>query len=108
MKYAMLIYTPAGQPNGLDPQITAEYLALRDEPNCIDGAGLQSVETATTLRVRDGESLVTDGPFADTKEVFAGYYVFELDDLDAALQMAGRIPALRTGGAVEIRAVAER
>ena len=108
MKYALLIYTPAGQPNGLSPEITAEYMALRDEPTCVGGAQLQPVRTATTLRVRDGESLVTDGPFADTKEVFAGYYVFELDDLDAALEMAGRIPAARMGGTVEVRATVER
>jgi hypothetical protein len=68
---------------------------------------LQPVETATTVRVQDGQTLTTDGPFADTKEVFAGYYVYEAGDLDEAVQVASRVPAARIGGAVEVRPVVE-
>ena len=59
--------------------------------------------TATTIRLADGKPLVTDGPFADTKEVFGGFYLLEADDLDEATEMAARIPVLRLGGTVEIR-----
>ena len=69
------------------------------------GAALHPVETATTVRVQDGQTLVTDGPFADTKEVFAGFYLIEADDLDQATEIAARIPAARIGGSVEIRPV---
>jgi hypothetical protein len=67
------------------------------------GAALQSPETATTVRVEGGQTLVTDGPFADTKEVFGGFYLIEADDLDQATELAARIPAARFGGAIEIR-----
>jgi hypothetical protein len=109
MQYALLIYTTPGTVEALSPAereaLSRDYLALRDEPGMLGGAGLQPVTTATTVRVADGELLVTDGPFADTKEVFGGYYVFEADNLDQATEMAARIPALRIGGSVEIRPV---
>ena len=60
---------------------------------CVDGARLKPVETATTVRVRTARRSITDGPFADTKEVFGGFYVLEADDLDGALEIAARIPA---------------
>ena len=63
------------------------------------------METATTVRVQDGQTLVTDGPFADAKEIFAGFYLVEADDLDRATEIAARIPAARIGGSVEIRPV---
>jgi hypothetical protein len=111
MKYAMLIHVKPGSYEELDAEgreaVSREYFAIRDEPGCIDGAQLQPVETATTVRVQDGRTLTTDGPFADTKEVFAGYYLFELDDLDAALQIAAKVPAARMGGSVEVRALVE-
>ena len=111
MKYALLIYDTPGSPEGLGEQelaaVYSEYLALRAEPTCLDGAQLQPVQTATTVRVKDGQTLSTDGPFADTKEVFGGYYIFEADDLDAATAMAARIPAVRLGGSVEVRPVVE-
>jgi hypothetical protein len=66
------------------------------------------VATATTVRVQDGKTLTTDGPFADTKEVFGGYYVFEAGNLDEALELAGRVPAARYSGSVEVRPVVER
>jgi hypothetical protein len=71
----------------------------------VGGASLHPVETATTVRVQDGKTLVTDGPFADTKEVFGGFYLVEADDLDQATEIAARIPAARIGGSVEIRPV---
>jgi hypothetical protein len=107
MKYALLIYTTPGMidhfSNGELEAMSKEYYALRDEPGCLDGGQLSEVATATTVRVDDGRTLTTDGPFAETKEVFAGYYVFELDDLDAAIDVAARIPAARLGGSVEVR-----
>jgi hypothetical protein len=107
VQYALLIYTKPGTVESLTPAerdaLTTEYYALRDEPGIIGGAGLQPVTTATTIRLADGQPLVTDGPFADTKEVFGGYYVYEADNLDQAIEMASRIPALRIGGTIEVR-----
>jgi len=112
MQYAVLIYETPGTLDGLDESqrhaITAEYLALRQDPACRDGASLAAADAATTVRVADGEALVTDGPFANTKEVFGGYYVIDADDLDGALQYAAKIPAARLGGSVEIRPVTFR
>jgi hypothetical protein len=111
MKYALLIYVKPGSHESLSEAdgaaVYQEYMTLREEPRCLDGAQLHPVETATTVRLADGETLVTDGPFADTKEVFGGYYVFEADDLDGATAMAARIPAIRLGGAVEVRPIVE-
>jgi hypothetical protein len=110
MKYALLIYTTPGMvdhmQNGELEAMQSEYYALRDEPGCVAGGHLEDVATATTVRVNDGQTLTTDGPFAETKEVFAGYYVFELDNLDAAIEIAARIPASRLGGSVEVRPLA--
>jgi hypothetical protein len=109
MQYALLVYSKPGTLESLSPAereaLSAEYFALRDEPGILGGAGLQPVTTATTIRLADGRPLVTDGPFADTKEVFGGYYVYEADNLDQATEMAARIPVLRLGGTVEIRPV---
>jgi hypothetical protein len=68
---------------------------------------MQPPETATTVRVQDGRTLTTDGPFAELKEAIGGYFVYEADDLDAAIAMAARVPAARMGGAVEVRPVVE-
>ena len=68
---------------------------------------LQPPETATTVRVQDGRTLATDGPFAELKEAVGGYLLFEGDDLDAAIELAARIPAARFGGSVEVRPLAE-
>jgi len=111
MKYALLIYSKPGSHESLSQAdyaaVHGEYMALSDEPGIVGGAQLQPVETATTVRLAAGETLVIDGPFADTKEVFGGYYLFEADDLDAATAMAARIPAVRLGGSVEVRPVVE-
>lgn len=107
MQYAMLIYTRPGEVEALSPAeqdaVSREYWALREEPGVTGGAALQSPDTATTVRVESGQVLVTDGPFADTKEVFGGFYLLEADNLDQATELAARIPAARFGGAIEIR-----
>jgi hypothetical protein len=88
--------------------ILGEYMAIRQSPGVIGGEQLQPVETATTVRVEDGEALLTDGPFVDAKEHLGGFYLVEADDLDAALEIAARIPAARMGGAIEVRPLVER
>ena len=86
----------------------AEYLALADDTRCVAAARLQPVETATSVRVAGGRTLMTDGPFADTKEVLGGLCLIEAADLDEAIELAARIPAARIGGAVEVRPVVPR
>ncbi|HEX7082905.1 MAG TPA: YciI family protein [Gaiellaceae bacterium] len=114
MKYALLIYADRARElyDTLDEDdqraITAEYLAIRDLDGALGGAQLQPESTATTVRVQGGRTLTTDGPFAETKEALGGFYLFEADDLDAALEVAARIPAARMGGAVEVRPLVER
>jgi hypothetical protein len=73
----------------------------------LGGEGLQDSQSATTISLRGGKRLVTDGPFVETKEELGGYYLLEADDLDAAIELAARIPAARSG-AVEVRPVVER
>jgi hypothetical protein len=111
MRYALLINERPGADDGLGPDdreaITAEYFAIRDDPRVVDGGRLQPADTATTVRVDDGRTLVADGPFAETKEVFGGWFLLDADDLDAAIELAGRIPVARMGGSVEIRALVE-
>ncbi|MGI8430269.1 MAG: YciI family protein [Solirubrobacteraceae bacterium] len=111
MKYALLIYEASGAYDGLSDeqrsQVSGDYIAITTDDRVVGGAQLQPIESATTVRVQDGRTLTTDGPFAETKEVFGGYYLLEADDLDAALEVAARIPAARMGGSVEIRAVVE-
>ncbi|HTZ86192.1 MAG TPA: YciI family protein [Solirubrobacteraceae bacterium] len=88
--------------------ITGEYMTIAQAPGVLGGNQLQPLETATTVRVRDGETLTTDGPFAETKEFLGGYFLYEADDLDAAIELAARIPAARMGGSVEVRPIVER
>jgi hypothetical protein len=112
MQYALLIYTRPGMLDRFSESernaIYDEYVAVNELPGIVASGQLQPVETATTVRVQDGQTLTSDGPFADTKEVFAGYYVFDVDNLDKALAIAARIPASRLGGSVEVRPVVER
>ena len=112
MKYALLIYDKPGSHEALPDDerdaVHGEYFALSGDARCIGGAQLQPVETATTVQVNGGSTLTTDGPFADTKEVFGGYYVFDVDNLDEALELAARIPSARLGGKVEVRPIVER
>lgn len=88
--------------------ILGEYFAIFQTPGVSAGAQLQPTSTATTVRVEDGRTLTTDGPFPETKEALGGYYLFDADDLDAAIELAARIPAARMGGAIEVRPVVER
>jgi hypothetical protein len=113
MNYLLQIYPPATEEYerlAADQReaIVAEYRALEHVPGIIGGDQLQPIETATTVRVENGETLLTDGPFVDAKEHLGGYILFQADDLDAALELAARIPAARMGGAVEVRPLVER
>ena len=89
-------------------QVYAGYQALNDTPGVTPGLRLQGPEMATTVRVDDGQTLVTDGPFATVKEAVGGWLLYEADDLDAAIELASRIPAARMGGAIEVRPVMEQ
>jgi hypothetical protein len=114
MKYLLQIYSTEARDEfdslSEDQQnaILGEYLAISQAPGVTGGAQLQPTATATTVRVEDGKTLTTDGPFAETKEVLGGYYLYEVDDLDAAIELASRIPAARMGGAIEVRPLVER
>ena len=114
MNYLLQIY-PVGAreeferlPADEQQAIVEEYLAIGRSPGVVGGEQLQPVETATTVRVENGEALLTDGPFVDAKEHLGGYLLVEAGDLDAALEIAARIPAARMGGAVEVRPLVER
>ncbi len=114
MKYLLQIYPGCTRdaferlPEDEQQAIVDEYLALVQLPGVVAGEQLQPVETATTVRVENGETLLTDGPFVDAKEHLGGFCLVEADDLDAALEIAARIPAARMGGAVEVRPLVER
>jgi hypothetical protein len=84
-------------------QIYADWGALNSTPGVTPGVPMSRPENATTVRVEDGKVLTTDGPFVAIKEALGGYFVFEADDLDAAIELASRIPSARLGGAIEIR-----
>jgi hypothetical protein len=117
MKYMLLIHqgtTPLpGSPEwerlSEDEQksIYGAYKAINETPGVSPGLWMQPPETATTVRVQDGKTLTTDGPFVAVKEALGGYLFFEADDPDAAIELASRIPAARMGGAVEVRPVVE-
>jgi hypothetical protein len=108
----LLIYSPTE--GGPSPEERAaemprwyEYTqGLQDAGVMVAGDALHGTDAATTVRVRAGDTQITDGPFAETKEVFGGFYLLEADDLDAALELAARIPATRLGGSVEVRPMA--
>jgi hypothetical protein len=113
MRYMLQIYSSSARAafDSLSEEqqkaIYGEYVAISQAPGVTGGHQLQPAATATTVRVQDGTTLTTDGPFIETKEEFGGYFVFEADDLDAAIELAARIPAARLGGAVEVRPIAE-
>jgi hypothetical protein len=118
MKYLLLIHQ-GDAPTPRDPEawgrlsedeqkaVYADYQAINQTPGVTPGLGLDDPATATTVRVEDGKTLTTDGPFVAVKEALGGYLVFEADDLDAAIQLAARIPAARLGGAIEVRPIVE-
>jgi hypothetical protein len=114
MRYVLQIYSGGATAEyerlSADEQdaIVGEYLAIGQSPGVIGGEQLQPVDTATTVRVEGGQMLLSDGPFVEAKEHLGGYYLVEADELDAALEIAARIPAARMGGAVEVRPLVER
>ncbi len=87
--------------------VYADYKAINETPGVSSGVQMQPPEMATTVRVQDGRMLTTDGPFVEIKEAIGGYLFFEADDLDAAIELASRIPAARLGGAIEVRPIVE-
>jgi hypothetical protein len=89
-------------------QVYAAYQALNQTPGVSPGVWMEAPETATTVRVEDGKTLTTDGPFVAVKEALGGYLFFEADDIDAAIELAARIPAAAMGGAIEVRPIRER
>lgn len=109
MRYMLLIHTPADAPP--DPDMLEKHRAFAEEVGrrgrLVDGAELSGPTTATTLRRRGSELLVTDGPHAESKEHLGGYYLIACNDLDEALEVA-RILPLRDGGSVEVRPVVDR
>ncbi len=114
MKYMLLCYTvPDEVPTPGTPEQAAEAEEWFAFTNAVAQAGalvssdpLQGAETATTIRLRDGESAITDGPYLETKEVLGGYYVLDVENLDAALEWAAKIPLVRYGS-VEVRPILE-
>jgi hypothetical protein len=111
VQYLLMIYgDPEVWEHATDEQrneMYARYQAVSTTPGMLGGAELAARDTATTVRVRDGETLTTDGPFADMKESIGGYYLFEAESLDDAIAVAARIPAA-DHGAVEVRPLVER
>jgi hypothetical protein len=117
MKYLLLIHQ-GDAPTPRDPeawaklsedeqkQVFADYQAINQTPGVTPGLQMQGPEAATTVRVENGQTLTTDGPFVAVKEALAGWLVYEADDIDAAIELAARIPAARLGGAIEVRPLA--
>ncbi|HEX6228539.1 MAG TPA: YciI family protein [Solirubrobacterales bacterium] len=117
MKYILLIQhgtapTPPSEewdrlPDEEKRAIAEAYQAINGVEGVTPGLHMQPPETATTVRVEDGRTLTTDGPFVETKEALGGFLVLEADDIDAAIELASRIPAARLGGAIEVRPLVE-
>lgn len=118
MKYMLLIHqgdTPTPGSDAWDrltedeqSAVYADYQSINATPGVVPGAWMEAPELATTVRVQDGKTLTTDGPFVAVKEALGGYLFFEADDLDAAIELASRIPAARLGGAIEVRPLKEQ
>jgi hypothetical protein len=117
MKYMLLIRhgeaplpgSPEWEALSADEQkaIATDYQAVSQTQGVTPGVRMEHPETATTVRVENGDTLTTDGPFVAVKEALGGYLFFEADNLDAAIELAARVPAARLGGAVEVRPVKE-
>ncbi|HEY7927754.1 MAG TPA: YciI family protein [Candidatus Dormibacteraeota bacterium] len=109
MKYILLINVPADAP--AEPEMIQRHMAFAEAAaargKLVGGDQLDDVSTATTLRRRASETIVTDGPYAETKEFLGGYYLIDAADLDEAIDIARGVP-LNEGGSVEIRPVVER
>ena len=118
MKYMLLIHQ-GDTPTPRDPEawgklsedeqneVYRAYKSINENPGVTPGLQLDDPQTATTVRVQDGKTLTTDGPFVEIKEAIGGYFVLEADDLDAAIELAAQIPAARMGGAIEVRPIVE-
>jgi hypothetical protein len=118
MKYMLLIHQ-GDTPTPRDPeawsrlsedeqkQVWADYQAINQTQGVTSGEQMDAPEVATTVRVQDGKTLTTDGPFVAIKEALGGYLFYEADDLDEAIELAARIPAARLGGAIEVRPIVE-
>ena len=118
MKYMLLIHQ-GSTPTPYNPdawnklskeeqgKVYAAYGEINQTPGVTTGLQLAPPEHATTVRVQDGKALTTDGPFVAVKEALNGYLIYEADDLDAAIELAARIPAARLGGAIEVRPIVE-
>ncbi len=116
MKY-MLLIQQGDTPTPQDPEawarlseeererVGADYQAINQTPGVTPGQWMEEPAMATTVRVQDGRTLTTDGPFVEMKEALGGYLFYEADDLDAAIELAARIPAARLGGAIEVRPI---
>ena len=112
MQYLLMIYRSEAEMAKMDPaarqKMTAEYgeftRSIIQSGHFKAGDGLQPTTTATTVRVRDGKTLTTDGPFAETREQLGGYYLVEAKDLDTALAIAAKIPGARFGS-IEVRPI---
>ena len=117
MKYLLLIQQGDTPVPGTDAwerlsreeqsQVYASYQGVNETPGVTPGVWMQPPEAATTVRVQDGKTLTTDGPFVAIKEALGGYLIYEAADLDAAIDLASRIPAASMGGAVEVRPLKE-
>jgi hypothetical protein len=105
MKYLCLVYLDEARlPELPDEDCVAFDERIRDSGHCIASEALESVTTATTVRMRNGKMSVTDGPFAETKEQLAGFYMIEARDLNEAIQIAAKIPPARVGS-IEVRPI---
>jgi hypothetical protein len=118
MKYMLLIHqgdTPTPRnpeewgrlPDDEKNRVYAAYQSINETPGVTSGLQLAEPDSATTVRVEDGRTLTTDGPFVAVKEALGGYLIFEADDIDAAIELAARVPAAWMGGAVEVRPIVE-
>src|SRR5213593_4743928 len=109
MQYVMLIYQgdalerQAALPEEEQKKVYADYQGINQTPGVTPGLPMGLPQNATTVRVEGGKTLTTDGPFVGMKEAVGGWFVLEADDLDAAIEVAARVPAARLGGAIEIR-----
>jgi hypothetical protein len=112
MQYMLLIYNPPGDWESMPAEqrqaISNEYFTFTEELKAsgklVGGDALQPISTATSVQIRDGETLTTDGPFAETKEVLGGYYLIDVDTLDEALEWGAKVPGAKYG-TIEVRPV---
>ena len=112
MKYMLLVYDDPTQWTDVTEEqmqgLYVEYGAVSANPATVGSGQLQPVETARTIRIKGGETLVTDGPFTETKEQLGGYYLVEAESIDDAAKIGAQIPSARMGGSVEVRPLVER